>query len=214
MAGILAIATHDYAEKWLFCIKSHILYSSRQGHEYRLHSSGVDGLHPKWAKFIFTIAMLREHDAVMLIDADAEFAANAPDFTELLQANPGYDMLYALGNSGRLNSGVLIMRGGGNSAAIAILEHCLDNRETPVPPEDFVTTEGETGHLINAIKQSQFAGKVMEISQTWNCTNRAGYASAHIRHYTNELGRAFYEGRLDQKPAGRRWVLRRLGIAK
>jgi len=201
MAGILAIATHDYAEKWLFCIESHVRYSARHGHEYRLHSDSVDGLHPKWGKFVFTIAMLRAHDFVMLIDADAEFAPSAPDYTELMRAHADHDMLYATGNSGRLNSGVLMMRGGEGSAAIAILQHCLDHRETPVPQEDFVTAEGENGHLINAIKQPQFAGKVLEVSRLWNCTNCTDYPAAHIRHYTNELGRAWREGRLDHGPA-------------
>lgn len=207
MAGILAIATQDYAEKWFFCIQSHIRYAARHGHEYRLHADSAAGLHPKWGKFIFTINMLRTSDYVMLVDADAEFSAQAPDFVGLMQSHPDHDLLYAAGNSGRLNSGVLMMRGGADSKAVAILEHCLANRDIPVPPEDFVTAEGENGHLIHAIKRPEFAAAVCEVERLWNCTHSVEYERAHIRHYTNELGNAFREGRVRPEGAPRKSLL-------
>lgn len=94
------------------------------------------------------------------------------------------------------------MRGGTSSVAIPIMQYCLDNRKTPVPAEDFVTAEGENGHLINAIKQPQFCNKVNQIDIKWNCTVLDAYEDAYIRHYTNQLGREYHEGSLFKKPVG------------
>jgi hypothetical protein len=211
-AGIvLTVATPDYVDRWRFCIESQKAYCARHGYEYQLHSAALPGLNAKWAKIQYTIDALQRDAAVMLIDADAEITSDAPPFETLLAERPHSDILYALGVSGRLNSGVLVLRPGAGSVATQFLQTCLDERDIPVAPENFVTAEGENGRLIELIAREPFASRAKVIDRAWNCTSPGCYAAAHVRHYTGPLRLAAEEGTLQPPPKGYRKKRRSLG---
>jgi hypothetical protein len=197
--AIVSIATPDYAREWSFCVASHRRYCDAHGIKYLLFS-GLDApLHPKWSKLQYTLDALSRADGVMLLDADAEFSPACPHFGDLLDAQPEADILYANGVSGRLNSGVLIFRGGGSSVARAFLSRCLERRTTPVQSANFVTAEGENGHLIEIIQEEAFQKRSAVIPTLWNCTVPEGFQAAHIRHYTGPLRQALDSGRLPKR---------------
>jgi hypothetical protein len=196
---IVSVATPDYARTWSFCIASHRSYCESKGIKYELFSGLGQPLHPKWSKLQYTLDALKTADGVMLLDADAEFAPNAPHFGTLLDAHPEADILYANGLSGRLNSGVVIFRGGDNSVGSAYLLECLEQRTTPVKAANFVTTEGENGHLIQVMQDDRFKSKAAVLSRDWNCTVPEGFATANIRHYTDKLRNALDRGELPRR---------------
>ena len=185
---VLSVATSDYAQKWRFCIDSQYSYARRHGFEYRCIDPSSSPLNPKWAKLEAALNILEQGRDVLLIDADAEITKSCPPFTQLIQANSESDIFFARGISSRPNSGVLVLRGGPNSAATALLAECLERRQDKVPIEDFVTEEGENGHVIWLLKNDCYSRRSIAIIADWNCTdpNRAQFA--YVRHYTNHLG--------------------------
>lgn len=196
---IVSVATPDYARTWAFCIDSHRAYCEAKGVEYSLFSGLDHALHPKWSKLQYTIDALATADGVMLLDADAEFAPGCPHFGDLLDENPAADILYANGHSGRLNSGVVIFRGGTPSMGSAFLQRCLEQRTTPVKSTNFVTAEGENGHLIQVMQEDRFQSKAAVLSRDWNCTVPEGFDSAYIRHYTDRMRTALDQGKLPRR---------------
>jgi hypothetical protein len=196
---IVSVATPDYARTWAFCIASHRAYCEANGVKYCLFSGLDSPLHPKWSKLQYTLDALASADGVMLLDADAEFSPTCPHFGDLLDEHPAADILYANGASGRLNSGVVIFRGGAPSVASAFLQHCLEQRTTPVKSANFVTAEGENGHLIQAMQEDRFRTKAGILSRDWNCTVPEGFDSAYIRHYTDKLRSALDRGKLPKR---------------
>lgn len=188
-ATVLTVSTPNYSKEWRFCIDSQIKYSRR----YNFFSKVVDPIgiegHAKWAKLILALEILKDGHDVLLIDADAEISHTCPSFIEILNEHINYDIFIANGISGRPNSGVMILRGGTNSCAIKFLEQILKARNTAVPKEDFVTGEGENGHVIHFLKQEPYKSKYYELSQQWNCSLVSKARNAFIRHYTNDLRR-------------------------
>lgn len=201
-AVVLTVATPDYAKEWQFCINSQRKYCGTHHYRYIVRSEPLPGLHPKWSKLQYTIDELAKGEPVMLIDADAEFARDAPAFHELLAAHPNHDILFSRGVSGRLNSGVMIFRPGEASVASDYLKACLARRHVPVAKENFVTIEGENGHLIELIAEEPYASRAMVIGREWNCTSPECYANAIIRHYTGPLRQAAQRNELRPAPKG------------
>jgi hypothetical protein len=199
MFTIVSVATPDYARTWAFCIASHRAYCAAKGIKYSLFSGLDQPLHPKWSKLQYTLDALKSADGVMLLDADAEFSPLCPNFGNLLDEYPAADILYANGLSGRLNSGVVVFRGGASSVASDYLLRCLEQRTTPVKSANFVTTEGENGHLIEVMQEERFRTKAAVLSRDWNCTVPEGFGSAYIRHYTDKLRNALDRGELPKR---------------
>lgn len=191
-ALVLAVATRDYMDKWAFCLESHTAYCHTHGYGCAHMDPAGSELHPKWAKLEIALFFLKKGRDLILIDADAEFTDSCPPFMNILSENPQKDIFYVNGISGRPNSGVLIMRGG-DSTAVAFLQECLARRQETVPKEDFVTKEGENGHIIMLLKQPEYASKAMELPKIWNCSDPACYTEAFVRHYTNKLKQWLHE---------------------
>jgi hypothetical protein len=196
---IVSVATPDYARTWSFCIASHRAYCDAKGVQYRLFSGLDQPLHPKWSKLQYTLDALVSAEGVMLLDADAEFSSTCPHFGDLLNEYPAADILYANGISGRLNSGVVVFRGGASSVASDFLLRCLEQRTTPVQSANFVTAEGENGHLIQIMQEERFRTKSAILSRDWNCTVPEGFDAAYIRHYTDKLRNALDRGMLPRR---------------
>ncbi|GAA2867553.1 hypothetical protein GGQ99_001277 [Aminobacter niigataensis] len=184
---VLSIATPDYAIRWRFCIDSHYSYCRRLGYEYQMVDPSHYALHPKWAKLEAAVSCLEGGHDVLLIDADAEIDKRCPRFADLFEQSPSVDILSVKGISGRPNSGVLALRGGQSSVAATFLRECLARREEPVPTEDFVTEEGENGHVIWLLKQARFAERSGDLPRFWNCSDPESAEQAYVRHYTNHL---------------------------
>lgn len=199
--AIIIVATPDFLEKWNFCVESQKRYAKKHGIEHLVYTQPIDGLHPKWSKLRYASKALDDYDGIMLIDADARFSAKAPSFGSLFIEHSAADILFVNGVSGRLNSGVMLFRGG-RSIASTYLETCIERRNVPVAPENFVTSEGENGHLIENLKEERFAGSAHVLPMTWNCTHPNCYQSANIQHFTGPLRQALYGGMLNPPPSG------------
>lgn len=184
---VLSIATPDYARQWRFCIDSQKTYCARNQFEHRVIDPTGSKLHPKWTKFELAIDQLTRGNDVFLIDADAEISKTCPPFTRVLSDHPQHDIFFVRGISGRPNSGVLMLRGGKDSVAVQLLNACLSTRLETVPPDDFVTADGENGHVIWQLKKAPFAQSSHELDRTWNCSIPEQAETAFVRHYTNRL---------------------------
>jgi len=179
------VATLDYAETWRFCIRSQQRFASKRGYKHKILDGMVHGLHPKWAKLQYVIDELRAGHHVLMIDADAQIRSTAPDPTELFPM--GGDIFCVNGHSGRINSGFMLFRAGEDSRAIKYLQQCLDTRGLPVLSENYVTAEGENGHIIQVAKEPEFAERITLLDSAWNCTTPEGERDAYILHYTSRL---------------------------
>jgi hypothetical protein len=184
---VLSVATPDYISRWNFCIDSQRAYCRSLGYEYRVIDPSQSALHPKWAKLEIAAHFLEAGRDVLLIDADAEIDPSCPGFSELFARSLLHDILFVNGVSGRPNSGVLALRGGRSSVAAPFLRECLASRKETVPAEDFVTAEGENGHVIWKLKEQRFADRSGELPRVWNCSDPAIANQAYVRHYTNHL---------------------------
>lgn len=184
-AVVLTVATQDYAQRWRFCIDSQAKYCRRHGFQHRVLNPSRSSLHPKWAKLEATLDLIRSGTPVLLLDADTEIANSCPAFTDLITSDK--DILVANGTSGRPNSGVMVFSPSPDGLAANFLELCLASRLTPLPPEDFVTEEGENGHVIHLLKRPTFAARTTILDGKWNCSDPNLAAGAYIRHYTNRL---------------------------
>lgn len=193
-ALVLTLATDGYDAIWRFCLDSQRRYCERLGYEHRIVTKRVGGLNGKWSKLQLALEALREGRDVLVIDADVEITAVAPPFTPLIEAH-GHDIAGVLGISGRINSGVMAFSGRDDSRAAAFLADCLAERETPVPREDFVTPEGENGHVINVLRRDAYAPHVHHIDPAWNCCVPQGATEAYLLHYTGYLRIHLYEGK-------------------
>lgn len=196
---LITIATSDYASKWNFCIQSQTAYANANGYQQKVINSVGPKLHPKWAKLDVALQFLATSN-VMLLDADAEITNLCPPANQIFAQYPSKDIFYVKGNSGRPNSGVLLLRGGTNRLAFAFVKHCIRHRREGVPPQDFVSPEGENGHVIWSLRLERFRARAHELPTTWNCSKPACAPTAFIRHYTNQLriwlqaGNAFLPG--------------------
>ena len=192
--ALLVVATGSYQALWQFCLESQRAYALRFGIEYVIRTQERPPYNGKWTKIVHAIFLLAAGRNVMMVDADAEITRRAPHFGTLLNAHPDRDIFYATGISGRPNSGVMLLRGGKDSAALALLRLCLDRRATSVPLEDFVTEDGENGHIIHFLKHEQFRERAQEIDPAWNSTLPQDFARAYVRHYTNRLRSSLWRG--------------------
>jgi hypothetical protein len=216
-AVVLSIATEDYAQQWRFCIDSQHQYCRRHGYQYQLIDPAQSQLHPKWAKIEATERLLNKGLPVLLLDVDTEILKHTPPFTDLITADR--DILVANGNSGRPNSGVMIFSASPGSVASAFVNDCLAARLSPVPAEDFVTKEGENGHVINLLRRPEYASRTFILDSKWNCSDPEFAANAYIKHYTNRLHPKRFANKDTASSSGpvsqrRWWSALREGIVK
>lgn len=151
-----------------------------------LRTECVEDLNGKWSKLYYARRAVEEGNDVFLLDADTEVVDIAPRFDDEL-IRTGKDILVANGLSGRPNSGVMMFKGGETSVAASFLQQCLELRESRVPAADFVTEDGENGHVIFMLKREPFASRVGILDTLWNCTHPSCVGDAYIRHYTYML---------------------------
>jgi len=181
-AIVLCFATPDYAKKWNRCIESQRAYCVRNDFEFQCTSQCPPGLNPKWSKLKLALDQVRSGRDVMMIDADAEISAACPPFVEVLASYRDRDIFYVNGISERPNSGVMLFRGASSSAASKFLSACLAGKDVPVPSTDFVSADGENGHIIHFLKQPQFATLSRAMDRKWNTWHPDEFHRAYVRH--------------------------------
>lgn len=176
---VFSIAMNGYQWRYNALINSHRRYCEKQGYDYvsvNKPSSTVLGHEVAWLKIRLIIKALEKgYRWVVFLDADTEIKLSAPA-VQTLECNDKH-IYMAKGYSGRINSGVIIVRN--NTASRYFFRLVLDNALTPIPLEDQVGW-GENGHIIHYAKQFS---NVQIIGNEWN-NNHQESEQDYIRHYS------------------------------
>ncbi len=177
---MFSMAFNGYDLLYNKCIRSQRKYAERQGYLYRFVNR------PRWTSLTREVAWLkialviqalkRGYDWVFFIDADAEVRPHTPPIQDLEES--GKSVYLVPGWSGRVNSGVLIVRN--TTEALEMFERILANAEKPVPEEDSISW-GENGHVIHYSRDQPF---VKICDRAWN-NNSDPEMADYIRHYSN-----------------------------
>jgi hypothetical protein len=180
-ALVFSIAMNGYGWAWRACIRSHETYAERWRFDYASVDLPwtVSAAEAAWLKVPLMIRALEGgcYPWVLFLDADALVRSHCPDFRCV--ATAGRDVYMAHGHSGRVNSGVIIVRRSEESLRFfrAIVSDC----ESAVPPED--AAPYENGHVIKHGKADPLVGLV---ERRWNNTADPDLDD-YIRHFTGPL---------------------------
>ncbi len=197
---LFSIATNGYDLKYKDCIESHKNYADRLGVEWLLINK-PDGISPKdsaWIKIPTIKHFLRkDFQWVVFVDADCLIRDNAPDFRSLNKE--GKYIYMANGFSGRLNSGVIIVK---NSHSVKrLFTRLLLFSNIPnllIPRRNRALFEN--GHFINFVTH----WKGLEIiSSRWNNTHKED-SDEYFSHKKGHKTRKFDK---DQKIQGLKFSL-------
>lgn len=177
---MFTLALNGFDKLFKHNIKTQERYAKRCGFHFQVVSQpsiAKLGMELVWLK----LTLMREalevgYDWVLYVDADAEVKVDAPDM--LTEAVCGKTFYLANGISGRLNSGVILMRN--TPHALPLLETIIDNAQQPIPDEDDVGW-GENGHVIHYLKNSPH---LQVLSGKWNNNSLTDLAD-YIRHYSH-----------------------------
>lgn len=176
---VFSIAMNGY--QWLYgsLRKTHERYAKQHNYHYvsvtQPHSSFL-GMEIAWLKVSLILQGLEAgYDWVVFLDADTEVSLETPAVETLNKS--GKFMYVAKGYSGRLNSGVLILK---NHQCVAnYFKKALFFSQRPVDDDSYVGW-GENGHLIQFAKNAFF---IEYIHQRWN-NNFVVDLQDFIRHYS------------------------------
>jgi len=172
---IFCVGINNYDRMYQRCIDSHRRYAKHQGYDYKLVNKPVAAsiTASAWLKIPLIIKALEQnYDWVAFIDADCEIKDTAPAIESL--AMDGKSLFMAKGFSGRVNSGVIIIRN--DEPARALFQTVYDHCNQEVPSADW----GENGHIIH------FAGdwdRLEVLDTRWN-NNFKPELDDYIRHYS------------------------------
>jgi galactosyl transferase GMA12/MNN10 family len=184
---MFSVSLNGYDLIYKKCVDSHKRYAEQHGYEYILVNRPPwvsFGNENKWLKIPLIIEALRkQYEWVFFIDSDCEIQADAPTLASI--AAPGKSLYLANGWSGRVNSGVIIVKN--TPETQQFFEQILDAAEVPVPLEDHVA-DGENGHIIHYSKDQEF---LQLLDRRWN-NNVDVTLDDYIRHYTGAM-RKFYQ---------------------
>lgn len=185
---VFTVATNGYS--WLYKrnIKTHKNYADNNNYVY----AAVDrpklctlGIETAWLKMtLIRDALEAGYEWILFLDADTEIRIDAPPITSLEQ--PEKSIYVANGYSGRINSGVLIIKN--TSVSKKFINNVLEIMEMPIPREDSVGW-GENGHIIHLAKNETC---IHLISNQWN-NNSDIKLKDYIRHYSAGPMRKLYK---------------------
>jgi Nucleotide-diphospho-sugar transferase len=172
---IFCVGLNNYDRMYQRCIESHRKYAEREGYRYQLiNKPGKASITASaWLKIPLIIKALENgYDWVAFIDADCEIKSEMPPLESLLVEDKYLYM--ANGFSGRINSGVMIIR---NSEEVKNLFRTIyKHSNEEVPNADW----GENGHLIHFA--SRWEGLQL-LDTRWN-NNFKPDLQDYIRHYS------------------------------
>lgn len=185
---MFSIAQNGYDFLYSKCIKSQQLYASHNSYEYvivnrpRWVSSRRD--ESAWLKIPLILEGLgKGYEWFFFVDADCEIRPQTPRIESLEM--PNKSLYLAPGHSGRVKSGVIIVKNADD--ATAFFQKVLSTAEMPIPQEDSVGW-GENGHVIHYLKKREL---LHIIDRRWN-NNTDVTLDDYIRHYTGPM-RKHYE---------------------
>ena len=114
---------------------------------------------------------------VLFLDTDAQIRSHCPDFRCV--ATPGRDVYMAHGHTGRVNSGVIMVRLSAKS--LRFFREIVSDCESTVPGED--AAPYENGHMIKHGKANPLVGL---IERRWNNTVDPNLDGS-VRHFTGPM---------------------------
>lgn len=192
---VFSIAMNGYGWAWRSCIRSHRKYAERWGFDYACVDLPwtVCAAEAAWLKVSLIIRALEggAYRWVLFLDADALVRSHCPDFRRV--ATPGRDVYLAHGHSGRVNSGVIMVRHSDES--LRFFREIVSDCEGPVAGED--AAPYENGHVIKHGKAHPLVGLV---ERRWNNTAEPDLDD-YIRHFTGPMAAQRWIART----ASRRW---------
>ncbi|PCJ19405.1 MAG: hypothetical protein COB04_05790 [Gammaproteobacteria bacterium] len=171
---VFTVAVNYYDKVFSQNISSQRNYASRCGYEYYCFSTDrwLDKTVAAWLKIALINEWLaRDYDYVMFIDADCFVAADTPRFECVLKTHK--HVYLAKGFSGRVNSGMMILRNSKESKGL--IWKLLVNCESRVAGADW----GENGHVIYYTNNQPW---LEVLDRCWN-NNTFLDMSDFIRHY-------------------------------
>jgi len=191
---LLCIASDNYKEKYLPCIKSQEQYSLKMDYDYILISGPDDSRNWKRAKVEELYKLINlTNDDIVLIDGDCYIKKSCPAFSNFI--NKERSIYYAHGKPNRLNSGFIYFKN--NLRSKKFINDLKEKLENPVPKGKgyFVTSEGENGHVIwlKDVYEKNNLNIFQEISKKWNCSSPKFKKEAYILHFTNDLRKEIYK---------------------
>jgi hypothetical protein len=172
---------NGYGQAWRSCVRSHRRYAERSACDYVCVDLPwtVAATEAAWLKVALMVRVLedRRYQWVLFVDADAMIRSSCPDFRAV--AIPGPDIYLAQGHSGRVNSGVMVVRA--SDASLRFFRELLSDCENVVTGED--AAPYENGHVI---KHSRGNPTVGLIERRWNNTVDPDLDD-YIRHFTGPM---------------------------
>ena len=190
---IYTVGQNGYDVAYRRCIASHRAYAARIGATYvavtepkRMPDTAISA----WLKIPLMLQALEAgYEYVAFIDADAEVRESAPDFR--LQLAGDSEVAMALGRSGRMNSGVILSRGG--EGARRYFRRVMDSILEEIPDEARANLKYENGNVIYVTDQ---IGGVSTLDQRWNNTADPALDD-YVRHYTGPLRSTYKRNLVD-----------------
>lgn len=178
---MFSIAQNGYNFTYSKCIKSQMLYASKNSYDYvlvnRPHSVSSSA-ESSWLKIPLIIEGLRRgYEWVFFVDADCEIHPQAPKIESI--EVPGKSLYLVHGNSGRVNAGVIIAKNTADTKAF--FQQVLSAAEMDVPEED--KAPYENGHVIHYSKGCKY---MYILDKRWNNTDDVTL-NDYIRHYTGPM---------------------------
>jgi len=190
-ALVFSIAHNGFAHKFRPCLRSQQRYCERQGYAYVAATRPLrvpDPALSAWLKVPLLLAAIRGgYDVVMYVDADCRIQDRAPAIEPFVNAEK--DIHMALGRTGRMNSGVIVAKGG--SGADRFLATTLDSATHDVPEADRARLKYENGNLIHVARR---LGGVGILDPRWNNTENPD-AEDYVRHYTGPMAARYHQRR-------------------
>lgn len=188
---IFSIALEGYSQLFKNCIISQRKYCEKHGMDYILVDKSprpLLSIEAAWLKLFLLREALsnNKYNWIAFIDADCEIRDFSPSFIiDLDIYEPSKSIFMAKGFSGRINSGVILMKN--TPEALLYLNNVINHGDSPVPSEDEALYEN--GHMIHFGKANT-AVQVLD-SEKWN-NNQYINKNSFIQHYSGGILREHY----------------------
>jgi hypothetical protein len=199
---VFSIALEGYERLFKGCIDTHLQYCKMHEYKYLLINRSprkLKAAEAAWLKVpLIKAALEGGYEWVAFIDADCDIRTSMPPFTEYLDSRYHDKSIFmAPGSSGRINSGVIFIKG--EVASLNLLNKVLKHANEKVPQQD--QTAYENGHIIHFGKND--ASVQLLEHNLWN-NNSALNQDSFVQHYSGGPLRKWYmENRV---PAPDKWL--------
>jgi hypothetical protein len=187
---VFTIALNGYEKTFKSCIDSQRVYCEKNNYKYIVvdHSPrDMEAIESAWIKIPLILTALKAgYEWVAFIDSDCEIRENTPPFDVYLSnEDPNKSLFISIGKSGRLNSGVMIIRTSHDS--ISFFDKVYNYIDEKVPETD--RTAFENGHIIYFGKDNNDIALLDH--KEWN-NNSTLDDSSYIQHYSSGALRNHY----------------------